>query len=230
MNLRGAHVNPHLRAISHGRLGHRVHGLFAVAFGVILAIAAGISALTAPSRPPQCATGRPCGSPPSVSSPLANETVWRSSQYGFTLEYPGDLLSVVRQTGGGLELGAQLKDGTVAAIIVRGAPVSESPSHAVLTQLGDLHGVTQIASDPDPANTLLGSGVGHRAGTGGAYTGALSAPQGVSQAESIASQAASNGRVTITATVVAASPDAGPHHGVYQVADAIVNSVKWSTG
>jgi hypothetical protein len=232
LDLRGAHVRPERRGLAHGRLRpRRVLTGFIGGIAILIGVAAGIGAVATPVHRAPCAGSGACGAPPVLSEPLINETVWRSSLYGYSFEYPGRLLSVVDSSGSAAVLGAQFRNGGGATIVVRGEPASDgTPKSAIPAALGRLSGVSAIARDTTAGDQLLGGGVGHRLGAGGAYEGVLASPQGVSQSESIVVEAASDGRVLLTVSVAASSGDAGPRSELYQLADAIVNSVQWAGG
>lgn len=227
-SLRGANISHELRAVTKGRLGSRRALIgFVLALAMIIGVGVAIVAIVAPSTKPLCQPYRPCGRPVVLPKPLVNQTVWRSSLYGFTLEYPGDQLQIASQDGAGVALGAQLKDGTSAIIILHGQPASQgSPSQAITQELG-LIGIGSLAADTNPADAVLGGGVGHQAGAGGAFVGTLASPQGIDVNEGIASEAATNGNLTIVATAIAVTSDAGPQGAPYQLADAVINSVRW---
>lgn len=227
--LRGAHVRPERRALTHGRLRpRRVLVAFLVGLLVLVGVSAGVGTVATPVRRAPCAGGGVCGTPPVLRRPLVTETVWRSSLYGYSFEYPRQLLSLVGQSGAGAVLGAQFRDGGGATIVIHGtSAASGSPAGAIPAALHRLSGVSAIAPDTSPADALLGSGVGHRPGAGGVFEGALASPQGVSESESIVVEAASDGRLLLTVTVAAPSAHAGPHSALYQVADTLINSIRW---
>ena len=156
---------------------------------------------------------------------MIRETPWRSSRYGFSLEYPASVVKVSHQTPSGVVLTVNVggKDG---AVTVQGFRAGTTPAEAISDQVGGLSGVSQLAADTNSAHELLGAGVGYLAGAGRTYVGDVTSPQG-SQPVSIASEAASNGLVTVSATVVGATGDSGYHSGLYAVADLIINSVRW---
>jgi hypothetical protein len=56
--------------------------------------------------------------------------------------------------------------------------------------------------------------------------GDLTSPQG-SQPASVVTEAASNGHITVSATVVGATGDSGSRSDLYALADLIINSVRW---
>jgi hypothetical protein len=222
-SLRGAHVPHHLRG-SHGRLRHRLLIYFVGGFAVILGLGVLGTILGGPSQH-FCLPYKPCG-PLRVMRPLVNQTVWRSSRYGFTLEYPGSVVSVSRQGPTGLILFTRLSDGNTGTILITGSSAS-SPIQAIRTQIANLTGVTQVATDTLPADLLLGPGVGYRSGAGAVFTGFLASPQGVGTQVELASEAATAGGVTVTVTVAGPSSDSGPNTFLYLLGDQIINSVRW---
>jgi hypothetical protein len=229
VELRGAHISHDLRALTRGRLGSSKTLIgFVVGFAAIIGIGVAVVALAAPSTKPLCHPYRPCGVPPKLTKPLVNETVWRSPEFGYTLEYPGSELSISQRFPDGLTLSGTLGNGDSIAIIIRANPAGKaSPSQSVTNLLSSLNGVTQIATDPDPADAILGGGVGHRAGAGGAYIGSIASPQGVSQDAGLASEAASDGHVTISMVAVGNFSDTGAQSLLYALADSVVNSIQW---
>jgi hypothetical protein len=161
-------------------------------------------------------------------SRLINQTVWRSRQFGFSLEYPGDELTVSHQDAGSLTLQVDLGDGNTGTILIQGySRGAATPERAITSQLANLTGVTQLAADPDETHRLYGASVGYQAGAGRASVGYFSAPQGVGQPVALASQAASDGSTTISVTVGAASDQTGSRSLLYALGDQIINSVHW---
>jgi hypothetical protein len=197
-------------------------------FGFLFLVIIGLSILTnllaGPVTVVPCTSGQPCGAPPTVP-PVIRETAWRSSQYGFSLEYPASVVKVSQQTPSGVVLTVDVT-GKSGAVTVRGFGAGTTPAEAIGDQVHALGGVSQLAADTNPAHELLGAGVGYAAGAGRIYVGDVTSPQG-SQPVSIASEAASDGRVTVSATVVGATSDSGYRSGLYAVADLIINSVRW---
>jgi hypothetical protein len=200
---------------------------FVLGFAVIIGLGAVGATVGAPSEH-LCRPYRPCG-PLRVMRPLVNETVWRSSRYGFTLEYPGNEASISQQGPTGLILDTRLNDGNTGTILVQAFPTS-SPTQAIRTQVGELTGVSQVAADTLPADQLLGGGVGYRPGAGEVFTGFFSSPQGVATQVSLASEAATAHGVTVSVIVAGPSSDAGPNTFLYLLGDQIINSVRWPGG
>jgi hypothetical protein len=207
-----------------GRLGGRVVHAFGFLFLVLIGIAILTNLLAGPVVVVPCASGQPCGAPPTVPA-VIRETAWNSSRYGFGLEYPASVVKVSKETPSGVVLALNVT-GKSGAVTVQGYGAGITPAQAITDQVGGLDGVSQLASDTNSAHQLLGAGVGYHAGAGRTYVGDVTSPQG-SQPVSIASEAASDGRVTVSATVVGATSDSGARSDLYAVADLIINSVRW---
>ncbi len=212
------------RAPSGGGLGRLVLHVFGFLFLVLIGLSILTNVLVAPVVVLTCASGQPCGAPPTVPA-VIRETGWRSARYGFSLEYPASVVKVSQQTPSGVVLAVDVA-GDSGALTIQGFGAGTTPSGAIGDQVGALGGVSQLAGDPNPAHQLLGAGVGYLSGAGRIYVGDVTSPQG-SQPVSIASEAASDGRVTVSATVVGATSDSGSRSGLYAVADLIINSVRW---
>ncbi len=223
------HPSHHFRAHSRGRL--RIRGMlaiFVVAFAVIIGVGAALTSSRAPTRHAACPPARPCGVRVAPVKPLVALSVFKSPQSGFSLEYDGSLLSVDHREKAGVTLGVQFNDGTTGALNVQAAP-GLSPAAAIAARVKLLRGaVSQLARDDDPAEALLGPAVGLRSGGGEVFKGELEGPQGVSQSVEVAIEAATNGRMTLIATVLAPTQHSGPQSAMYSIADQVINSVKWS--
>jgi hypothetical protein len=201
--------------------------VFAVVFAVIVGLAALGTAVGTPSNQPLCRPYKPCG-PPRAVQPLVNQTVWRSRRYGFSLEYPSGALSVSQQDAGSLTLQADLGNGNTGTILIQGSSVGAGPpANAISRQIGNLTGVAQLGADTNSADQLLGSSVGYQPGQGRVYTGYFTAPQGVGQRVALASEAASDGTITVSVTVGGPADQAGPTSLLYALGDQIINSVRW---
>jgi hypothetical protein len=204
-----------------GRLALRA---FALVFLVVIGLSFLTSFLAGPVVTAPCSNGQPCGAPPSVPA-VVRETSWRSSQYGFSVEYPGSVVTVSQQGPGGLVLTTGINGGG-GALVIQGFPLGTTPSQAIAEQVRSLQGVSQLARDSNPAHQLLGAGVGSLPGAGEAYVADLTSPQG-SQPADLVAEAATNGRVTVSVMVVGATTDSGRRSGLYALADLIINSVGW---
>lgn len=228
LQMRGAHVHYHLRGQSLGRLrARRVLVAYLIGLAVLLGAGAVAVVVAAPGSGPLCQPFKPCG-PPISGMPLVNQTVWRSSRYGFKLEYPGQVLALSRQDAAGVTLSLQVGN-SPGTVIVRGTPAAAtSPAQAVTSQLAALPGISQLSADTSSADQLLGPGVGYRDGLGGVYTGFEDASQGVGGEQAIYAESATDGRVTITVIAVAPASSAGPKSDIAQVADLVINSIRWA--
>lgn len=223
---RGAHVHPHLRG-GHGRLRHRLLVVFGAGFALVIGLAVLGAAVGAPQTKPLCRPYRPCG-PLRAMQPLINETVWRSRRFGFSVEYPGNLVTVSSQDAGSLTLQADLHNGNTGTILIQGySRAVGSPAGAIARQLANLTGVTQLAPDTNASDQLLGSSVGYQPGEGRVSIGYFTAPQGVGQPVALATQAASDGSITVSVTVGGPSTETGPRSLLYAIGDQIINSVRW---
>ena len=208
---------------SRGRYGpNRILGIFATIFVLIVAVNVLISLLAAVAQR-LCVAPR-CG-PPVVSKPVADDTVWRSSKYGYSLEYPGAVLSVAQQTSSGVELA----NGPLTLLFsaVRGG-ASVVPA-VIAAQVSALKSnVFDLAPATQPAEQLLGPNVGFISGEGGAYTGSASSAQGVTNPLFFDVQAASHGGLTIVTTaVISRNLSAVDRMAADQLADLVNNSVQW---
>ena len=219
-----AFAERHASRVSTGSLGGRILHVFVTLFLLLIGFSVLTDVLVGPGTSAPCSSGQPCGAPPSVPA-VIRETAWRSSQYGFSLDYPGSVARVLQQAPGGLVL-ATNADGHSGTVVIQGFPAGTAPSQAIGEQVSGLNGLSQLAPDGNPAHQLLGAGVGYLSGAGRAYVGDLTSPQG-SQPASAVSEAASNGHVTVTATVVGTTSESGPSSGLYALADLIINSVQW---
>ena len=212
------------RASGGGGLGRWVVHIFGFIFLVVIGLSILTNLLVGPVVVVPCTNGQPCGAPPTVPA-VIRETAWRSSRFGFSLEYPASVVKVSQQTPSGVVLAIDV-GGKSGAVAIQGFDSATTPAEAIGDQVGGLGGVSQLAGDTNPAHQLLGAGVGYVAGAGRIYVGDVTSPQG-SQPISIASEAASNGRVTVSATVVGATSNSGYRSDLYAVADLVINSVRW---
>ena len=211
-------------APSGGGLGKFVLHAFVLLFLIVIGAAIVINLLLAPVVISPCTSGQSCGAPPSVPA-VIRETVWRSSQYGFTLAYPASVVKVSKQTPSAVVLTVDV-GGKNGAVTIQGFGAGTTPAEAISQQVGGLKGVSQLAGDSNPAHQVLGASVGYIAGAARAYAGDVTSPQG-SQPASIVSEAAANGRVTVSATVVGDTSDSGHTSDLYALADLMINSVRW---
>jgi Pro-kumamolisin, activation domain/Subtilase family len=209
-----------LRARSSGRHGPRtILGAFATIFALIIGVNILISLLDAVAQ--SLCTGPQCG-PPVASKPVADNTVWRSAQYGYSLEYPGALLSVAQQKSYGVELSS----GPLTLLFSATPGGSSGVPAALAAQLSALK--SNIFDLTRAGDQLLGPSVGFASGQGGAYTGNTSSAQGVTNPMYIDIQAANRGGLTIVSTaVISKSASATDRMAADQLADLVINSVEW---
>ena len=152
-----------------------------------------------------------------------NGAVWQSPSLGFAVEYDAARWQVDSQTADSLTLTTKGPDTTLTLRGSRNSPgdlLSDELSSLATTFLG-------FGRDPAPENELLGTNVGLRPGPGGAYIGTRTGPQGSAVQESMAVMAATDGSVSVVATVVtgAAFPDERAH--AFGLADQVLKSVAW---
>jgi hypothetical protein len=207
------------------RLATRSRVLGFAAFIVALALAAVVIRTIAPAKAqPRCAGATQCGQPPQLAAPLRNETVWRSTAFGFQLEYSPAQWRVSREGSAGLELTSRVAP---VDLVIRGTAPG-SPPALVGAQVSDLRGnVLGLTSDPVAANRILGPAVGYRYGAGGAYTGAIDSPQGVQDQALLTVTAASTSQLGIVVTTLTTETRASLRRQIYGLADSVINSVTW---
>ena len=209
--------------------------LYVAALAVIAGVAALVAVLSAPpARTPACRPGIPCGAPPTpqpqaltaaVDPPFAGYRSWQSSSLGYSLTYDPHYWQLESENTGSIEL--QGGDG-VSTIVINGTSARTTPAALIAGKLDALRGdLLGLQSDTSPADQLLGSHVGTVSGLGSVYRGTINTPQAPDTTVPIALIGASDGRLTIVATVVA-----DPHNVafIYQQADAIIASIQWGSG
>ncbi|MFZ0387764.1 MAG: hypothetical protein WAL22_19020, partial [Solirubrobacteraceae bacterium] len=175
----------------------------------------------------------PCGAPPvvghalstQVDAPATGYATWQSMDLGYGLTYDPTYWKVEGENADSLEL--RFADG-LSTIVINGTPATRAtPSVLMSAKVGALRGdLLGMQTDTSTDDQLLGSHIGAIAGPGAVYKGTINTPQAPDTTLSIALMAASNGRTTILATVVADPRNLGI---VYQMADGIVNSIDWGT-
>ncbi len=207
------------------RLVTRSRALGFAAFLGVLIVATVVIAAVAPAGPTaRCSAHQQCGAPPQLAAPLRNERVWRSSGYGFALEYSPSQWHISNQGAAGVEL---TSDVAPVDLLIKGT----SPGAAgdlVQSQLSDLRGnVLGLAHDPSSEDTILGPAVGYRYGAGGAYVGAIDTPQGVQDQALVTVTAASTNQLGIVITTLTTETRASLRHEIYGLADSVINSVTW---
>jgi ribosomal protein L32 len=207
------------------RLLTRSRAVGFAAFLGILAVAAIVIGAVAPAGPKaRCTPHQQCGAPPQLARPLLNERLWRSTAYGFTLEYAPSQWHISDQGATGVEL---TSDVAPVDLLIRGT-APDAPNALVHGALSDLRGnVLGLAGDPSPANAILGPAVGYRYGAGGAYVGAIDSPQGVQDQALVTVTAAASPRVGIVVTTLTTETRASLRRQIYGLADSVINSITW---
>jgi hypothetical protein len=150
--------------------------------------------------------------------------VWRSSAFGFALEYSPAEWRIGQQGSGGVELKSQVAP---VDLVVQGANAA-APPQLVTNKVSSLRSnILGLTADSSSADTILGPGVGYHYGAGGAYVGAVDTPEGVTDQVLVTVQAAAVGRVGIVATTLTDETRAGVRRQVYGLVDGVVNTITW---
>ena len=207
------------------RLVTRSRMLAFVAFIAILGVSAAVISAVAPAQQrARCQGPGQCGIPPQLAAPLRTQTVWRSSEFGFALEYAPADWRVREQGPAGVDLASRVAP--VELVVEGGNSVSATALlQAKVSQLRTR--LLGFARDPVAADTILGSAVGYRNGAGEAYVGAVDTPQGVQDQVLVSVLAASANHVGIVATTVTDETSPTLRRQVYLLADDVLNSVTW---
>ena len=159
-----------------------------------------------------------------VGLPFADRTKYHDDALGFGLEYDPNIWSVSTQDSGFLVLSAG--NGAVA-LIFEGGTADKFDAKALFEARkklldGKFLGYT---ADTDPARALLGTPIlGYRPGIGGLFGGTLDTSQGPSTDFSVASVAATDGSITIVATLLA---PVDVRDAALSVADSVIDSFTW---
>jgi ribosomal protein L32 len=207
------------------RLVTRSRALAFASFLAIVGIAAVVIAAIAPGRPQaRCLRSGQCGIPPQLPAPLRTQTVWRSSEFGFTLEYSADEWKIRDQGPGGVDLASRVAP---VELIVEGG--SSGSARALLrAKVSDLRSrLLGFTRDPAAADAVLGSAIGYRSGVGAAYVGSVDSPQGVQDQVLVSVLATSSGGVGVVATTVTNETSPSLRRQVYGLADNVLNTVTW---
>jgi hypothetical protein len=218
------------------RLGHTHLAARLAVYAGTLAVVAGIGVLVAvlsapATRKATCEPGVPCGAPPviahvlsaQIDRPFQGYSTWQSSGLGFGLTYQSQYWKIEGQTADSLEL--ESADGLSTMVINGIAAKQATPAALLSAKVGVLRGdLLGLQSDTSADDQLLGSHIGTIAGPDAVYKGTVNTPQAPDMTLPIALMAASNGRVTILATVIS---DPQNVSFIYQQADGIVNSIEW---
>ncbi len=162
--------------------------------------------------------------PTSNASPLRAGEVWTSSGLGFQVEYDDGLWVVEQDSATNIVLSAGR--GLVVVEIEGFASTATSPSDLVKRKERDLRDVI-LGLTPETAadRTLPGHpAIGFRDGEGAVFSGTTDSAQGPSSNVSVVVMAATDGQLSLRATVVA---DDSVREDAFSVADDLLNSVVW---
>ncbi len=156
--------------------------------------------------------------------PFADRTKYHDDALGFGLEYDPTIWTVSQQDSGFLILSAG--NGAVALIFEGGPAARFDPQKIFDARQGLLKDrLLAYTTDADAARVLLGRPIlGYRQGIGGLFGGTLDTSQGPSTDFSVASVAATDGTITVVATVI--TPVEVREAGL-SIADSVVNSFTW---
>ncbi len=217
------------RGRTHGRLGaRRILAYFVLGFALLVGVSAVVGGLTHTASKPLCLPYSPCGKPSPLVRPVVDETVWSSPRYAYRVLYPPDVAKITGRDARGIILDVALPGGSAGALIINAERGGIGQAASVVKgELAGLSGLTAVAADANPSRTILGAGVGYHAGVGATFIGDLAAPQGVQQPVDISAVAASVGGLTVTVTVLGSVHDSSPNGPLYQVADQVINEVRW---
>ena len=228
-------------------------GLFLAIIAVIAIGTAGlVQVLTPPPPEPPCTPGRPCSGPPAppdhvpvdgvvptppsqvpVSGPdnapaMSTGTTWRSPDLAFGVEFDPDGWAVTEENGRGAHLDGvgDLQD---ASLWIAASPAADAtPAQALaarLSALGD--SVVGLAEDVAPEDRIMGANIGYVDGIGAVYGGVTDTPQGPGRRARVAILSASDGSLTITASLILVGGTADDWLAVRQAADSVLNTTTW---
>jgi hypothetical protein len=199
--------------------------ILAGAFAVVVVVAIVLAAVLAPAAPKApCPRGKPCGAPPQAP-PLVNQTVWRSSQLGYSLEYNAERWKVENESPTGVNFSSTQGD---MGLSVDGAPAGQSTPRALFDQrVDDIRGRTLgLDDDTERAHKVLSPVVGLHPGVGGAFRATVDSPQGTTAPLSIAMMAAGNQQVSVVVVGATSETDEGNRDALMSRADSILNTLR----
>jgi hypothetical protein len=215
------------------RFGQR--GMIAVFVGlfvILSAVAVLIAVLREPPGPkPVCPNNKPCANPPrggpptfdSSSPALVLNQVFQSAALGFRLEYPS-VLEIGNETPTGISL---LAPSGVLAIVVTGAEANqESPPQMIQARINSLKSsIPDLQEDNDGSVEILDPSVGFHAGVGGFYRGDVQSPSGIEGPVDVALMAATDGKETLSVTVVSTNRSETP--ALFGASSSILDTVRF---
>lgn len=160
-----------------------------------------------PSSRPQVPEPVPSGAPLPAGEPVVNGTVWRSTKFGFTVEYDPDEWKPSRQDETDLVLTGLKTDATI--LFESYSADEASPRQVIQGRLSLVRkSAPDVVVDNDDYDAILGPHIGYVRGEGEAYFGHRTGADGVPNAsQGYAIIAASDGTVTVGVMVRSSNPD-----------------------
>ncbi|HVE67171.1 MAG TPA: hypothetical protein VNB64_01185 [Solirubrobacteraceae bacterium] len=195
------------------------------AFAGVVVLAIALAVILAPADPEApCPRGKPCGAPPQAE-PLVNNTVWRSPELGFALEYSAKQWKVGNESPRGVSFTSNQGD---MALTIEGVPATDArPRELFDRRLDQVRERTLgLDDDTEPAHRILAPVVGLHPGVGGAYRAAVDTPQGTTAPLGIAMLAAGNDRVSIVVVGATGETSEGNRDALFSRADSILNTLR----
>ena len=177
----------------------------------------------------------PQPTPVSNSPILLSGIVWESASLNFSFEYDPDswTLDTANSTDDTAVFTSNNFDCTT---VIRAVPATTSPADLIAQQLAivDTFMISRV-KDTDNYDALLGPSIGYVNGEGDVYSGTLLGSDGTPVAPGgVAVLAATDGRITVSVTVVVGSPDAKvgdgtQEHAARKSADDFLKGFDWDT-
>jgi hypothetical protein len=161
-----------------------------------------------PSSRPQVPQPIPSGAPLPAGVPVVNGTVWRSTKFGFTVEYDPHDWKPSRQSESDLVL-ASLKADATTILFESYSSDEASPRQVIEGRLSLVRkAYPDLVVDNDAYDAFLGPHIGYVPAEGEAYFGHLTGADAVPDASGgFAIIAASDGRFTVGVMVRTSNPD-----------------------
>jgi hypothetical protein len=180
-----------------------------------------------------CRYPDPCG-PPTQSAELISLTPW-DSPLGFGLRYDRNVwVAGGAQDDRTLTLLLQGRQDAVLRVV---GSTGTTPQAALDGFVAELRAhVPDLAEDRRAFRLVLGPEVGYVDGVGASYSGHVQTPQGPGAIVTMSVMAAQQGNVTVVVGAVmlgehwiqTGDDGSWPGEDVFQAADAVINSVRWS--
>lgn len=230
-------------------------GTFLVIIVLIAVGTAGlVQLLTPPAAAPPCTAGLACSGPPAPpgqqpvgggespppshvpvggldnAPPLTTGQVWHSKDLAFSFEFEPREWAIVDEDGRGVILGGAGSAPDVS-LWIAGVPAAEATPDRALASRVDALGATIVglAEDTRPEARILGPNIGYVDGVGAMYGGAADSPQGPRGRARIAILAATDGHLTLTASLILIGGTSADWKAARQAADTALNTVGWTT-